>query len=392
MKILITTEFYLPIINGVVTSVVNLKKELTKIGHNVKVLTLSDTIHSHKSEDIIYISSIGAKKIYPGARLSLTKENILIHELMDWSPDIIHTQSEFSTFFIARHIAEKLNIPIIHTYHTVYESYTHYFSPIKSWGEIIAARFTRKVLSQTDGVIAPSNKVYSLLISYGVMEKIFVIPTGITMPPIIFTNQDQILADIKSSLSIPKHKKVLIFIGRLAKEKNLEEIFQFFNKLNRRDLILVVIGDGPYKLHLQSYASELSISQNIRFTGMIKREDINYYYRIGDIFISASNSEAQGLTYIEALSNGIPILCKKDKCLDGIIVDGTNGWQYENFDEFQSQVNEILSHENGYYKLKAINSVYGSYSSEVFAKTIEAAYLETIQNYNNKQYAINETL
>ena len=313
MKILITTELYLPTINGVVTSVVNLKKELIKLGHDVRVLTLSDTNHSYKKEDIVYIKSIGIGKVYPGARISFTKDNFFINELIKWHPDIIHTQVEFSTFSMAKNIANKLNIPIIHTYHTVYENYTHYFSPVKSWGRTIASRLTRRILKQTSGVIAPTNKVDALLNSYGVKQKIFVIPTGINMPPALCVNQEKKLKDIKNSLSISEEKKVLLFLGRLAKEKNLEEIFQFFNKLNRTDLILLIVGDGPSRLSLESYASDLSMNQDIRFAGMVPRDNINYYYRLSDVFVSASNSETQGLTYIEALSNGIPLICKKDE-------------------------------------------------------------------------------
>lgn len=384
MKILITTDLYLPTINGVVTSVVNLKKELIKLGHDVRVLTLSNTNHSYKKDDTIYINSIGAGKIYPGARLSFTKDNFFIHELMNWHPDIIHTQSEFSTFFMARHIANRLNIPIIHTYHTVYENYTHYFSPVKSWGQAIAPKFTRRILIETDGVIAPSNKIYNLLKSYGVNQKIFVIPTGINMPPELYEDQEQKLKEIRHSLSISDDKRVIIFVGRLAKEKNLEEILEFFSKLIRTNLILLIVGDGPYRLSLESFASDLSINQDIRFTGMIPSDSVNYYYRLSDVFVSASNSETQGLTYIEALSNGIPIICKKDDCLDGVVDEGNNGWQYEDFEQFRNHLNEILAHQKSYYKLNTIDSVVRRYSSEVFAKRVETAYLETIQHYETK--------
>ncbi|MBK5201299.1 MAG: glycosyltransferase family 4 protein [Spirochaetaceae bacterium] len=390
MKILITTELYLPTINGVVTSVVNLKTELIKLGHDVKILTLSNDSHSFKKDEVIYISSIGAGKIYPGARLSLIKENKYIQELMNWHPDIIHTQSEFSTFFMAKHIANKLNIPIIHTYHTVYENYTHYFSPVKSWGKVIVAQFTRRILKQTEGVIAPSHKVQTLLYNYDVKQKIFVIPTGINIPKLINDNNDKLI-NLKHSLSIPNDKKVLLFVGRLAKEKNLEEIFNFYSKLDRTNLMLLIVGDGPNRVPLESLAVNLSIDKEVRFTGMIARELINDYYRIGDVFISASNSETQGLTYIEALSNSIPIICRKDDCLDEVIVDGMNGWQYENFQQFQNQLDITLGEQNKAYKQNAFNSVMLRYSSSVFAKQIEAAYIQTIEYYLEKHHNVDLT-
>ena len=128
MKILITNEWYTPTINGVVISIVTLEKELKKLGHDVRILTLSNGIKSYKRDHVIYIRSIGAEKIYPGARIAFSKDNQYIEEIIEWKPDIIHTQCEFSTFRIAKHIAKKCAIPIVHTYHTVYEDYTHYFS------------------------------------------------------------------------------------------------------------------------------------------------------------------------------------------------------------------------------------------------------------------------
>lgn len=384
MKVLITTEFYLPTINGVVTSVVNLKTELVKLGHDVKILTLSETKHSYAKDNVIYISSIGAGKLYPGARLSLIKENSFIHDLMNWHPDIIHTQSEFSTFFMAKHIANKLDIPMMHTYHTVYENYTHYFSPIKSWGRGIVASLTRRILKQTDGVIAPSRKVYTLLNRYGVKQRIFIIPTGINLPPKANVNHEKRLSDLKESLAIPQDKKVILFVGRLAKEKNLDEIFEFINRFNQTNLVLLIVGDGPYRLALESYAKDLSINKDIIFTGMIPSHRINDYYSIADVFVSASTSETQGLTYIEALSNGIPIICRKDDCLDEVIEDGVNGWQYENFLQFQNQLNLVIGDQNTTYKLKAIESVAHRYSASNFASQIEIAYLHTINHYTKK--------
>ena len=153
MKILISTDAYTPMVNGVVTSVKNLKNELTKLGHEVKVLALSQTRHSYRDEDATYIGSIDFSKIYPAARVSLKYSHNLINDLLDWKPDIIHTQSEFTTFYISRKIANKLEIPIVHTYHTLYEEYTHYFSPSKTAGKFIVRKLTRNIYKKSDNRI-----------------------------------------------------------------------------------------------------------------------------------------------------------------------------------------------------------------------------------------------
>ena len=315
MKVLITTECYMPTINGVVTSVMNLRNELLKYGHDVRILTLSETKHSYEKDGAVYIGSVGAGKIYPGARLTLTRENIYIKKLINWKPDVVHSQSEFSTFLIARHIANRLQIPIVHTYHTVYENYTHYFSPVKAWGKAMTAFLTNKALKHTQCVIAPTEKVYSLLTSYGVKQEIKVVPTGIDLTKFNIKVKLSIKKMLKEKIGIPNGNKVLVSVGRLAKEKNLEEILLYLSQLNRKNLTLLIVGDGPNHKSLEQYAKELDIADRVIFTGMISPHNIGTYYQLGDVFVSASNSETQGLTYIEALANGVPTICRKDPCL-----------------------------------------------------------------------------
>ena len=115
MKILITTDWYTPAVNGVVTSVKNLQRELERRGHEVRILTLSQSLHSWSRDGVTAIGSVNAGRIYPGARLRTAMAGRWVRELMDWRPDVIHSQCEFSTFFLARRIAEELDVPLVHT-------------------------------------------------------------------------------------------------------------------------------------------------------------------------------------------------------------------------------------------------------------------------------------
>ena len=121
MRILIATDWYKPVINGVVTSVVNLENTLRLQGHDVRVLTLSSNVHSHEDEYVYYLRSLSINKIYPNARIIYSTSRKHIKEIIDWKPEIIHTQCEFSSFLMAKRIAHRLDIPLVHTYHTVYE-------------------------------------------------------------------------------------------------------------------------------------------------------------------------------------------------------------------------------------------------------------------------------
>ena len=119
MKILLTSDWYEPVVNGVVTSVRNLKRELEKKGHEVRVLTLSENRDSRKEGDVYYIHSHSAGLVYPNARVTLPVAHPYVQELMDWKPDIVHSQCEFTTFWFARRIAFRTGAPLIHTYHTI---------------------------------------------------------------------------------------------------------------------------------------------------------------------------------------------------------------------------------------------------------------------------------
>lgn len=222
MKILITTDWYEPVINGVVTSVLTLKKELTRKGHEVRVVTLSERGHSYKEEDVYYMRSVDISRIYPGARAVCFPGSRLYEELIAWQPDIIHSQCEFSSFLVARKIAAQLGIPIVHTYHTVYEDYTHYFSAGRPWGKQAAAWFSRFILEKTDFVIAPTQKVKGILNSYGVDRPVAVIPTGIRLErflPVSWEAVERDRREIREKYGIEEGKRYFLFWDGLPKKK-----------------------------------------------------------------------------------------------------------------------------------------------------------------------------
>ena len=146
-----------------VTSVLNLRKGLEDRGHEVRILPLSNSASSYVQDGVYYLRSMGAGAVYPNARLGVPLQKKLLKELLAWGPDIVHSNCEFSTFPAACHIAEKANAPLLHTYHTVYENYTHYFSPSRTWGKKVVRQFSRWVACRTDGIIAPSEKTAALL-------------------------------------------------------------------------------------------------------------------------------------------------------------------------------------------------------------------------------------
>ncbi|CZQ86353.1 glycosyl transferases group 1 [Trichococcus palustris] len=399
MKILIATDWYSPTVNGVVTSVLNLKKELLQKGHDVRVLTLKQRSSLAYTDDAVYhVPSVSAGKIYPEARFMRTMGGAEVKEILDWHPDIIHTNFEFSTFVLAQRIAKQLHIPIVHTYHTVYEDYTHYFSPNRTFGKVTVRRLSKKILSKTDAVIAPSEKVKSLLESYDVQKPIYTIPTGIDLK--IYSEQvgKKRIDELKSRLAITENDFVVLSLGRLAKEKNVDELIHNVAEMDSERIKMVIVGDGPDRERLENLAKECNLANKVIFTGMVEPDKVNEYYQLADVFVSASTSETQGLTYIEAIANGLPAVCKKDACLDGIIFDNQNGIQYEDqigFAEFLSRLMENPDLKN--MMAKSSRRIAASFSAEVFADQVLATYNETLKDYNQemvleKKEAVDMTL
>ena len=341
MKILITSDWYVPVINGVVTSVLLLKRELEALGHEVRVVTLSTDLHSHREGDTYYIGSVSAGKIYPGARLKMNRTRSLMRELVAWRPDIIHSQCEFSTFRVAYVLSSRLDIPIVHTYHTVYEDYTHYFIPSVRLGKRVVSAFSRWIGLRTACLVAPSRKVENLLREYGVTGRIEVIPTGIDLAAYHREPEPGRLEELRRRWGIGPDKTVLLYLGRIAKEKHLEQLLDHLAASGREDYLFLLVGDGPSREEVLEHARRLAIP--LVYTGMVPHDQVPDYYRLGDLFITASTSETQGLTYFEALASGLPVLCRKDPCIDGVVENDVNGWQYEDGTQFNRYLAEFCS-------------------------------------------------
>ncbi len=378
MKVLITTDWYTPAVNGVVSSVLNLRRELQAMGHEVRVLTLSQSDVSYESDGVTYLASVSAGKIYPGARVRVGKAERYVRRLEAWGPDVVHSQCEFSTFGLARRIARRLHVPLVHTYHTVYENYTHYFSPSKRWGRRAVQLFTCAVAGQVDCMIAPTAKVEALLQGYGVRCPMAVVPSGIDLRPFAAPVDAARLQTLRCTLGLDPESLVLVTVGRLAKEKNHGELLEALAALPgaaRSRVQLLIVGGGPCRRQLERKAALLGLGGRVVFAGMVPPAQVALYYRLGDLFVSASQSETQGLTYAEALASGLPALCRRDACLAGVVQNGVNGWQYDTAAEFCRYVRAFAADEALRRRMAlAARQSAAEFSAPVFARRAAAVY------------------
>ena len=362
-------------------SVVNLSRELKARGHEVKILTLSRNHHTYIDGDVIYAASIGAGKIYPEARLKMPVIKAVIDKLIEWKPDVIHSQCEFSTFFMAKKIADETNAPIVHTYHTIYEDYTHYFSPNAAWGRKVVQKLTRMLSSRVEAMIAPSRKIEDVLEKYDVLCPVEVIPSGIDTDKFGKYIETDGRYRIRQQYGLSKEQTVLLYVGRLAKEKNTLEILRCQKRVSRYGTILMIVGDGPYRSEIEEQVRELEISESVIFTGMIEPDKVAEYYQAGDFFVSASTSETQGLTYVEALAAGIPLLCREDPCLIDVVDNGKNGWEFTDEETFENALVKWLDMSSASRQQLRRNAAQSAdkFSTTTFVDRVEKLYMNVCE-------------
>ena len=381
MKILITTDLYSTSTNGVVTSVKNLFEELCEKGHDVRILTLSENRHSHRDGAVYYIRSMPLG-IYPNVRMPLSYRHRLIKELVEWKPDVIHSQCEFFSFQYARRISKLTDAPIVHTYHTLYEQYVRYLIPSRRVGRCVVRVVSRRRLKRCRCVIAPTGKVENALRGYGLKNDICIVPSGISLDQ----HKRRISAEERSEkrriLGIEEHHTVLINLGRLGTEKNIEELLDFYSKAVKvnNDLRFLIVGDGPARAKLQELCRELGIDKYVIFTGMVMPSEVQEYYQLGDIFVSASTSETQGLTYVEAAANGLPLLCREDLCLCDVLKQGENGYAYHDVGEFLGFL-DIISKNTEWRQnaSKRSEEIAAGFDKSSFGNAVEKLYLSILE-------------
>jgi 1,2-diacylglycerol 3-alpha-glucosyltransferase len=395
MKIGLFTDTYLPQINGVATSVFMHKENLEKLGHQVFVFTTTDPKAPLNETGVFRISSI---PFASSRRIGIFIPPSLSRFIKGLGLDMVHTHTEFSLGIIGRSIARDLKIPFIHTYHTIYENYTHYI--VKRLGVLepaakkLARTISTSFCNSANSVITPTDKVRDLLLSYSVRNNISVIPTGIDTNRFNKSKHSpESLLELRASLGIGIQDKLLLYIGRMSKEKNIEELLTYLREylLSQSNVKLLLVGDGPDKRRLVDLAKETGIHNHTIFAGEVPWDNIGAYYQLGELFVSASQSETQGITYMEALASGLPVVARADRCLEGVIQNKVNGFVFYDQAELTGYVDLILHNSEAREQLSrgAVHSIH-DLSGVHFAKSIEAAYERLLAKAYLPLYAAGE--
>ncbi|MDD2586436.1 MAG: glycosyltransferase family 4 protein [Syntrophomonadaceae bacterium] len=376
MKIGIFTDSYKPYTSGVVTSIATFKEELTRLGHNIYIFAPSYPNYEEKEENVYRYYSLPAPTnrdytlaipVYPGMNMLLKKLNL----------DIIHVQSPFTMGRVGMHYARRHDIPILFTYHTLYSQYAHYFPVAQDLAKEVAIKYSNNFCNQCDHVIVPSTEVEEILTKYKIKTPISVIPTGVPIQK--FTKGDRNW--LQEHFHIPADRKVLLFVGRLTKEKNLEFLIKAFNQVKERKPLttLVITAQGPIEGELKKLTTELGLSlkDDVVFTGALPFETLVNVYYSSDLFVFSSMTETQGLVLIEAMAAGLPVVAVRAYGVQDMVDSGKNGLLTEcELDEFSDAICHVLNDEDLYnkFKLNALKKA-ESLSSTNMAKKVEKLYL-----------------
>lgn len=354
MRIGLFSDTYAPEVNGVVTSIVTLQKELEKNGHEVFVVTTAQSaIHIQKDGNILRLPGVELKKLY-GYRMSGPFSVIGLADIRAMKLDIIHVHTEFGIGTFARIVSKMLNIPLIATYHTMYEDYTHYFNPVQSKMidttlKNIVSGWSQIYGDMCNELIAPSIKTKERLIDYGVDRPIHVIPTGLDLSRFYHDNfTDEEREKLRDRVGVTKDQKMLLFVGRIAEEKSIDVILNAMKVIKEKELPIrcVIVGGGPALDMYKKMATTLDINDCIVFTGKVIPADVPLFYSATDLFVSASLSETQGLTFIEAMASSNIVFAAERNILEDLITEDVSGYYFDDANELVSKIEHHLAKSN----------------------------------------------
>ncbi|HEL0610031.1 TPA: glycosyltransferase family 4 protein [Streptococcus equi subsp. zooepidemicus] len=387
MRVGLFTDTYFPQVSGVATSIRTLKEELEKEGHEVYIFTTTDK-HVKRFEDptiirlpsVPFVSFTDRRVVYRGliSSYKIAKEYHL---------DIIHTQTEFSLGLLGKMVGKALRIPVVHTYHTQYEDYVSYIANGKIIRPSMVKPLLRGYLKDLDGVICPSRIVLNLLEGYEVTIPKRVIPTGIALENYVREDiKKEDIAALRKELAISDDETMLLSLSRVSYEKNIQAIIhQLPAVLSENSRIkLVIVGDGPYLQALKELAVTLGVEDHVVFTGMIAHDQVGLYYKACDFFISASTSETQGLTYIESLASGKPIIAHGNPYLDDLITDKMFGTLYYAESELSDAIIDAIL-ETPQMNQRLLDEKRYEISAQHFGKSVYTFYLDTLISRHNKE-------
>lgn len=310
MRILMISDVYFPRINGVSTSIQTFRRGLHAAGHETILIAPEYPGAAPDSDSgILRVPSREVPRDPEDRAMKLGAIRALRSQLERLEPDLVHIQTPFIAHYQGTALARALRVPVIESYHTYFEEYLHHYVPLmpRAVMRFVARRFTVSQCNVLDALVVPSRAMEQALLDYGVKCPMHIIPTGMEMER--FAGGDG--QRFRAQLGIAPGQPVLVHVGRIAHEKNIEFLFRMFAIVVRSKpgAVFVVAGEGPALASCKAYVRSLGLSEHVRFVGYLSRErELLDCYRAGDLFVFSSKTETQGLVLLEAMALGIPVV------------------------------------------------------------------------------------
>lgn len=383
MKIALFSDTYPPEINGVATSTYNLRKTMEDHGHEVLVVTTNPFSKEVSFENgVIRLPGLRLKRLYD-YRLSSFYNEKAMRIIVNFRPDIVHCQHDVGVSIFGNLVAAKLHIGSVYTFHTLYEDYAYYVTKghFDRFARQAIRLYFRGKTGLYDEFIAPSIKTKDYLRSIGIDSTVTVIPTGIEFERFSPLNADKAkTAELRQQFNLSPDDFIVLSLGRIAKEKSIDVVINGFATFLRRypsiKAKMLVTGWGPAEKELQALAAKLQIADKVIFTGKCDPDQTQWYYHLGNVFASASLSETQGLTFMEAMAAHLPVLARYDDNLAGTVKDGVNGFFFADEEDFAYKLKRIYDlGTEGRKKLgNAASDSIEDYSMEKFYANVYEVY------------------
>ena len=318
MKVAIFTETYYPFISGVVTHIETLKNGLEAQGHKVLIVTMDPKADHHYVRDgILYCPSIPLKKIY-GYGVANPLNLRRLSYIRAFNPDIIHIQTEFTMGLFGLFCARRLKKPVVYTLHTMYDDYLFYVAPGERMQKVVkpgAHWYFRHVAQRATEIIGPSTKVVEFLRRCGVERHINIIPNTVDLSDFMVENvKPEDVEKVRTKLGIRPGDISMLFVGRLGKEKSLDVLIDLFaaNFSGEERFKLFIVGDGPQAASLREQVEAHGLQNQIHLLGRIDHELLPPYFQACDLFTTASLSEINSISMLEAMASGLYVIQRLD--------------------------------------------------------------------------------
>ena len=307
MRVLMVSDVYFPRVNGVSTSIETFRQTLVE--HDIDVRLVVPRYGDEADE-------AGVVRV-PGWPVPGDSEDRLVgwramHRAVLEAAgdcDLIHVQTPFVAHYAGLKAARRTGLPVVATYHTLFEEYLQHYAPFlpAGWLRRQARAFSRRQCNDLDAVVVPSGAMRERLAEYGVDTPLHVLPTGIPTSRFAAGNGP----DFRLRHGIPVARPVALFVGRVAHEKNIVFLLEAMchAKALRPDLLLVIAGEGPAMGDLKHRVKALDLQDSVRFIGYLdRRQSLPDCYAAADVFVFASRTETQGLVLLEAMAAGLPVI------------------------------------------------------------------------------------